>query len=76
MIDKLTSIFARIFFTLSLIILFVAIWDKFIGLFGWELTWVAYQPGRLLELSAIMIIFVIALLSRQIREEIKKISAK
>lgn len=72
MIDKLTSIFCRIFFAIALVLLLIAIWDKFIGLFGWTISWITYTPGRMLELSAMLMIFVIALLLRQIREGLKK----
>ena len=71
MIDKLTSIFSRILFAIALVLLFAAIWDSFIGLFGWTLSW-SYQPGILLEYSGIMMVFVIGLLLRQIREQLKK----
>lgn len=72
MIDKYTSFFSRLFFVVAIIILLLAVWDRIIGLFGWTITWLYYQPGRLLEFSAILIIFVIALLLRQIRQELRK----
>jgi len=73
MIDKLTSTVCRIFFAVALLMLFIALWGKFVGLFGWTIPCLTYYtPGRILELSAIMMIFVIALLLRQIREGIKK----
>ena len=68
MIDKLTSIFCRIFFAVALLMLFIAIWDKFIGLFGWTISWVTYLPGRVLELSAIFMIIAIAFFLKQIRD--------
>ena len=72
MINTLTSIFCRIFFIISLFLLFIALWDKFIRLFGWAMTWLPYEPGRLFELSALLMIFVIAMLLREIREQLKK----
>ena len=72
MINTLTSIFCRIFFIISLFLLFIALWDKFIRLFGWTMTWLPYEPGRLFELSAMLMTFVIALLLREIREQLKK----
>jgi hypothetical protein len=71
MIDKLTSLFSRVFFAVSLLLLTLAVWDKFIGLFGWKLAWY-YEPSRLLEFSAIMMLFVVGLLLRQIREQLRK----
>ena len=72
MINTLTSILCRLFFVVSLLLLFIALWDKFIRLFGWTISWITYLPGRLLEFSAVLMIFVIALLLRQIREGLKK----
>jgi len=72
MINTLTSIFCRIFFIISLFLLFIALWDKFIRLFGWTMTWLPYEPSRLFELSALLMIFVIALLLREMREQLKK----
>jgi len=71
MIDKLTSIFCRLFFAIGLLLLFIALVDKFLRLFGWTLSWITYTPGRFLEFSAMLMTFVIALLLRQIREELK-----
>ncbi len=70
MIDKLTSIVCRVFFVIAFILLIIAIWDKFLRLFGWTLSFVPYQPGRIFELSGILMIFVLALLLRQIREKL------
>jgi len=49
----------------------IALWDKFLRLFGWTISWVTYIPGRILEFSVMLMIFAIALLLRQIREELK-----
>ena len=70
MIDKWTSIICRVFFVIAFALLFIAIWDRFLRLFGWTLSFVPYQPARLFELSGILMIFVLALLLRQIREKI------
>jgi len=72
MIDKLSSYFCRTLFGFSIILLALAVVDRFIRLFGWTLSWIAYTPSRLLEISASLLIFVIALLLRQIRENLKK----
>jgi hypothetical protein len=36
------------------------------------MTWLPYEPSRLFELSALLMIFVIALLLREMREQLKK----
>ena len=70
MIDKLSSYLCRIFFIIALVFLCIAVLDKFLYLFGWKLSF-AYQPGRMLEFSVMLMTFVIALLLRQIREYLK-----
>ena len=70
MIDKVISFLNRSFFTVACVLLLLAIWDRILQLFGWTIDWY-YEAGRVLEFSAIMMIFVIALLLRQIREQLK-----
>ncbi len=70
MIDKLTSIFSRIFFAVALILFLVAILDKILNVFGWTWSWTPYGAARLFELSATFMIFVVVLLLRQIRERL------
>jgi hypothetical protein len=72
MIDKLTSILSRIFMGAAFIILLIAILNKILIAFGWILTWPDYEAGRLFEFSAMLMIFVIVLLLRQIRERLGK----
>jgi len=72
MINKLTSFFSRLFFAAALIVLVVAVIDWFLRLFGMTLSFISYQPGRLFEFSAILLIFVTVLLLRQIREKLSK----
>jgi len=71
MMNQLSSIICRIFFFVALLLLFVALWEKFIRLFGWTMTFMPYEPGRIFEISAVLMIFVISLLLREIREELK-----
>ena len=72
MINTLISYLSRIFFIFALLIVLVAVWDRIIRIFGWTLSWMTYQPGRLLEISAVLVIFIIAILLRQIRDELRK----
>ncbi len=72
MIDRLTSAFCRLFFTASVLLLVLAVVDWGLGFFGWRLKWLSYQPRRLLEFAAILMIFVIALLLRQVRQALRK----
>lgn len=72
MIDKLTSFLSRILFTVGFLLLIIAIIDWFLRLFGYTFSWLHYQPGRVFEFSAILMITVVVLLLRQIREQLKK----
>lgn len=71
MIDKLTSVLSRIFFVLAFVIFLIAITDGIMRMFGWTFAWVEYSPGRMFEFSAMLMIFVVVLLLRQIRERLK-----
>lgn len=70
--DKLTSFFQRLFFVVAAIMVLLAALDWIIGLFGFTFSWLPYQPGRLFEFAAILIIFVIATLLRQVRDALRK----
>ena len=72
MVDKLAKIFNGFFFFIALILFLLASWKLIIGLFGWYLPWLPYQSGRLFELSAVFMTFVIAMLLRQIREKLSR----
>ena len=71
MIDKTSSLICRLFFVVSLFLLILSLWDRFIRLFGWSISVLPYDPGRVFEFSAMLMVFVIALLLRQIRELLK-----
>ena len=72
MIDRFINICYRGFFVLAGLLFIVAVWDKFLRRFDLKLSWVPYDPSRLIEISALLMVFVIALLLRQIREGINK----
>lgn len=72
MLNQLTSIFLRLFFVVAAILVALAGLDWVLEIFGWTLDWLPYQPGRLFEFAAILIIFVIAILLRQIRDALRK----
>ena len=72
MIDKLSHYFCRALFGISIALLAVAVLEEVLGSLGWTLSFIRHEPGRLLEISATLVIFVIALLLRQIRENTSK----
>jgi len=69
--EKLISTVIRFLFVIAFILLLVAGIDWVLRLFGYTFSWLAYQPGRLFELSAICAIFVCVLLLRQIRNQLR-----
>jgi hypothetical protein len=55
----------RPFFVAAFVLLVVAIVER-------AVTAETYSPGRLLEIAAMLMIFVIAMLLRQVRDELRK----
>lgn len=72
MLDTIIVIIYRIMFIFAGLLLIVAAWEKVLRQFGYTLSWIRYEPSRLLEYAAILFLVVIALLLRQIREALKK----
>lgn len=71
-IAKLNSMVCRFFFAAALVLFAVSVLAKAAAFVGHPILGDAYTPGRLFELSTLLVIFVIALLLREIREELKK----
>jgi len=71
MIDKINKLLPRFFFSLAILVLLFAVWGRIIELFGWRYSFVFYSPGRLIEFAGILVIFAIALVLRQIRNELR-----
>jgi hypothetical protein len=61
-------LFARLFFFLALGMLSVAIIEILANFLDYTLLRGVYTAGRLIELSAALLVFVIAILLRQIRD--------
>ena len=70
-IKALTQRFARILFFAALAVLGVAIVEIVVNAFGYTVLRDVYSAGRLIELSAAVLVFVIAVLLRQMRDELK-----
>jgi hypothetical protein len=69
--DKLSSLVSRLFFAGAFLLAGSAMIEKLANLFGYTILQGFLGPGRLLEYSAVALIFVIALLLRQIRDTLK-----
>ena len=63
--------FSRLFFFGGLAMLAVAALEAVVNLAGYTILRDLYTKGRLLELAAILLVFVITILLRQIRDELK-----
>ena len=63
--------FSRTVFTIATATILLAFVEGFVELFGGSLISRFYSPGRLLELAATLLVFVIVQLLRQIRDELK-----
>lgn len=69
MISKLTSILSRILFVGCFLMAALAVWEKVLNVFGLTVLGSAFPPpSRLLELSGIGVLFVIALQLRELKE--------
>ena len=71
MFDKWNSMVSRVFFIAAFLLLIVALVDRFINFFGYTILSGGYTAGRVLEFAALMLIVVITLQLRQIRENLK-----
>ena len=69
-IDKITSLASRAFFAIALFTLALAALEKVANLLGYTFLKL-YSPERLLEISVAFSMFILVLLARQIRQEVK-----
>jgi hypothetical protein len=67
----LTSLICRILFVLSFVLAGLAVWEKLANAVGYTVLRSALAPGRLLEISAMSLLFVVALLLREINHSLK-----
>ena len=74
-LDQLSSIVARVLFALALLLLVLAILERFAFTFGYTIVGSIVTGGRLLEIAATFAVFVIVLLLRQIREALRQEAA-
>lgn len=66
--DQLTRIISRVLFVAAFALAGFAVWEKLANLLGRSLVFFrGYLPSRLLELSAIALLFVVALQLSEIK---------
>jgi len=68
-IDKLIGAAIRIFFLAAFALLLIAVWERIVNSFGYSFLGTTYTPGRMLEFAGVLLLFVIAGLLRQMRDE-------
>jgi hypothetical protein len=69
--DRALSLLSRLFFIASFVLLAVAVLERVVNFFGYTFMGGGYTPGRMFEFAGIMLLFVIAILMRQTREELR-----
>lgn len=67
MTSKLTSVLSRVLFVGCFLVAALAVWERVLNLFGFTAIGGAYPPSRLLELSGVGVLFVIALQLRELK---------
>ena len=67
---SITSVASRIFTLGAVVMIALAVTEYTANVFGY--TVLAHTPGHLIELAATLAVFMIALLLRQIRDELRK----
>ncbi len=71
--EKINSIVSRLFFFAAFVLLGLEIIERIASGAGYTIIGVGrFTPGRLLEIAAILLVFVIAIQLREIRQELKK----
>ena len=70
--DKLMSMLSRLFFFGALAFLGLAVVQKGLGLVGQTIPFLGAAPIQMLSWTVPLLLFVIAILLREIREELKR----
>ncbi len=61
----------RAFFAIAFLLLVYAIAERIAYAFGYTITGGMFTGGRLFEIAALLLVFVITLILREIREELR-----
>lgn len=69
--DSLTSLMSRVFFIAAFVLLAFAVFEALANLGGYTIMRGTYSAGRLLEFAALLLIFVMAIVLRQVRDELR-----
>ena len=69
-LEKLISMVSRLFFLGAFVLLGLALIEKFANVAGYTILQ-QYRGGRLLDFAVVMLIFVIAMQLRQMKEDLR-----
>ena len=65
--QQLVRIVSRVLFVVAFLLAGLGVWERLAQLFGYTVLRGYYQPWRLLEFSAVALLFVMALQLREIK---------
>lgn len=71
MSEKLSSLVCRAFFAAAFALLAVSLLEAGVRRLGYTFLRHSFEPARLLEYAVILLVFVLAMLLRQIRDGLK-----
>jgi hypothetical protein len=70
-LERLESLASRVFFGLAFVLLAIAVIERVALWSGYTVLRGQYDPGRLIEFAAMLLLFVVAVLLRQIRQQLR-----
>lgn len=70
MSEKTISLISRVFFLAAFVLLALAVFEAAAGQMGYTILRGKFTPGRLLEHAVILLVFVVTILLRQIRDRV------
>lgn len=68
MTEKMISLFCRVFFFIAFVFLGLSVMESVARRMGYTILRHTFEPARLLEYAVILLVFVVAMLLRQIRD--------
>jgi hypothetical protein len=69
--QQLTSLICRVLFVVAFLLAGFAVWERLARVFGYTVLRGTYEPWRLLEFSAVVLLFVVALQLREIKVSLR-----
>jgi hypothetical protein len=70
-LEKVISMISRTFFVLAFILLGLAVIERVANIYGYTVLAGTYPAGRLLDFSVVLLLFVLALQLREVRDALR-----